>query len=222
MKIAYIKTRKDKDPILGMLKELLPEDKVFCADVSSVQESYFSRIKMRRILHKEHPGLIIGYGDVAEILDRADSGVPVILIDPIGDIEDLDSDKLHIVHTGIASDLMDTDTLSKCLIPILEPLRGDIHANEMLLEELIEMAQIKTESSPSDFDGTDDIIDNLRRHRETAELSGIKCPDCGHHMIRFFVSSPAWTWQKLCGRAGILTYCPNCKSQHGFLLQMMN
>lgn len=222
MKIAYVKTRKDKDPILGMLKELLPEDKVFCADVSSVQESYFSRIKMRRILHKEHPGLIIGYGDVAEILDRADSGIPVILIDPIGDIEDLDSDKLHIVHTGIASDLMDTDTLSKCLIPILEPLREDVHSNEKLLEELIEMALIKTESSPADFDGTDDITDNLRRHRETAELSAIKCPDCGHHMIRFFVSSPAWTWQKLCGRAGILTYCPNCKSQHGFLLQMMN
>ena len=222
MKIAYIKTRKDKDPILGMLKELLPEDKVFCADVSSVQESYFSRIKMRRILHKEHPGLMIGFGNAAEVLCDSESGIPAILIDPIGDIEDLDSDKLHIVHTGIASDLMDTDTLSKCLIPILEPLRGDIHANEMLLEELIEMAQIKTESSPSDFDGTDDIIDNLRRHRETAELSGIKCPDCGHHMIRFFVSSPAWTWQKLCGRAGILTYCPNCKSQHGFLLQMMN
>lgn len=222
MKIAYIKTWKDKDPILGMLKELLPEDKVFCADVSSVQESYFSRIKMRRILHKEHPGLMIGFGNAAEVLCDSESGIPAILIDPIGDIEDLDSDKLHIVHTGIASDLMDTDTLSKCLIPILEPLREDVHSNEKLLEELIEMALIKTESSPADFDGTDDITDNLRRHRETAELSGIKCPDCGHHMIRFFVSSPAWTWQKLCGRAGILTYCPNCKSQHGFLLQMMN
>lgn len=222
MKIAYIKTRKDKDPILGMLKELLPEDKVFCADVSSVQESYFSRIKMRRILHKEHPGLMIGFGNAAEVLCDSESGIPAILIDPIGDIEDLDSDKLHIVHTGIASDLMDTDTLSKCLIPILEALREDVHSNEKLLEELIEMALIKTESSPADFDGTDDITDNLRRHRETAELSGIKCPDCGHHMIRFFVSSPAWTWQKLCGRAGILTYCPNCKSQHGFLLQMMN
>jgi len=222
MKIAYIKTRKDKDPILGMLKELLPEDKVFCADVSSVQESYFSRIKMRRILHKAHPGLMIGFGNAAEVLCDSESGIPAILIDPIGDIEDLDSDKLHIVHTGIASDLMDTDTLSKCLIPILEPLREDIRSNEMLLEELIEMALIKTESSPADFDGTDDITDNLRRHRETAELSSIKCPDCGHHMIRFFVSSPAWTWQKLCGRAGILTYCPNCKSQHGFLLQMMN
>ena len=222
MKIAYIKTRKDKDPILGMLKELLPEDKVFCADVSSVLGSSFSRIKMRRILHKGYPGLMIGFGNAAEVLCDSDSGIPAVLIDPIGDIEATDGDKLHIIHTGIASDLMDTDTLSKCLIPILEPLREDVHSNEKLLEELIEMALIKTESSPADFDGTDDITDNLRRHRETAELSGIKCPDCGHHMIRFFVSSPAWTWQKLCGRAGILTYCPNCKSQHGFLLQMMN
>lgn len=222
MKIAYVKIRKDKDPILRMIKELLPEDKVFCADISSVQESYFSRIKMRRILHKEHPGLMIGFGNAAEVLCDSESGIPAILIDPIGDIEDLDSDKLHIVHTGIASDLMDTDTLSKCLIPILEPLREDIRSKEKLLEELIEMALIKTESSPADFDETDDITDNLRRHRETAELSEVKCPDCGHHMIRFFVSSPEWTWQKLCGRAGILTYCPDCKSQHGFLLQMMN
>ena len=107
MKIAYVKTRKDKDPILRMIKELLPEDRVFCADISSVQESYFSRIKMRRILHKEHPGLMIGYGDVAEILGRADSGIPVILIDPIGDIEDIDGNNLHIVHTGTTSDLID-------------------------------------------------------------------------------------------------------------------
>ena len=139
MKIAYVKTRKDKDPILRMIKELLPEDRVFCADISSVQESYFSRIKMRRILHKEHPGLMIGYGDVAEILERADSGIPVILIDPIGDIEDIDGNNLHIVHTGTTSDLIDTYTLSKCLIPVLEPLRGDVHSNETLLEEMIEM-----------------------------------------------------------------------------------
>ena len=222
MKIAYVKTRKDKDPILRMIKELLPEDRVFCADISSVQESYFSRIKMRRILHKEHPGLMIGYGDVAEILGRADSGIPVILIDPIGNLEDMDGNNIHIVHTRTTSDLIDTDILSKYLIPVLEPLRGDVHSNEILLEELIEMALIKTESLPTDFDGTDDITDNLRRHRDTAELSAVKCPDCGHHMIRFFVSSPAWTWQNLCGRAGILTYCPNCKSQHGFWLQMMS
>lgn len=222
MKIAYVKTRKDKDPILGMIKELLPEDNVFCTDISSVLGSCFSRIKMRRILHKKHPGLMIGYGNAAEILGRADSGIPVILIDPTGNIEDMDGDKLHIVHTGTKADLIDTVTLSKCLIPVLEPLRDDVHSNEKHLEELIEMALIKTESSPAGFDGTDDITDNLRRHRETAELSGVKCPDCGHHMIRFFVSSPAWTWQELCWRAGILTYCPNCKSQHGFLLQMMN
>lgn len=165
---------------------------------------------------------MIGYGAVAEILGRVDSGIPVILIDPIGDIEDMDGNNLHTVHTGTTSDMIDTDTLSKCLIPVLESLRGNVHSNETLLEEMIEMALIKTEASPADFDGTDDITDNLRRHRDTAELSGARCPDCGHHMIRFFVSSPAWTWQKLCGRAGILTYCPNCKSQHGFLLQMMN
>ena len=88
---------------------------------------------------------MIGFGNAAEVLCDSESGIPAILIDPIGDIEDRDHDKLHIVHTGIASDLMDTVTLAKCLIPILETLREDVHSNEKLLEELIEMALIKTE-----------------------------------------------------------------------------
>ena len=64
------------------------------------------------------------------------------------------------------------------------------------------------------------MIDSLRH--DAGKLSERLCPDCGHEMISFFVSSPDWTWAQLCGRAGRLTYCPMCKTQHEFWLQIMN
>ena len=48
------------------------------------------------------------------------------------------------------------------------------------------------------------------------------CPDCGSHLIAVFVSSPAWTWQNLCGREGMLTFCPQCQRQIRFHLECMN
>jgi hypothetical protein len=90
------------------------------------------------------------------------------------------------------------------------------------LDNLVEMALSPTEQSPEDFDPQCDILENLKEYKDTVELSDRSCPNCGHEMINFFVSSPAWTWKHLCGRAGRLTYCPNCKTQHGFWCQIMN
>ena len=53
-------------------------------------------------------------------------------------------------------------------------------------------------------------------------LSEIVCPDCGERMVIFHYTSPAWTWNSLCGRAGIMTICPNCPKQVKFSLTMMN
>lgn len=53
-------------------------------------------------------------------------------------------------------------------------------------------------------------------------LSERVCPDCGERMIVFHYTSPAWTWNSLCGRAGIMTICPNCPKQVKFSLTMMN
>ena len=228
MKIAYVKIRKDKDPILKMLREILPEDRVMCADISTVVGSAFERMKIGNVIRKGHPGLLIAYGEAAGALMDISIRIPTIMIDPIEDSDEASLDLYKgtsnhvIIHTGTPADRLDAGSLLKSIGAAIEAMRKDVQDNEVLLEKLIEMVLTQTESSPADFDGTDNITDNLRRHRETAELSGEKCPDCGHHMIRFHVSSPAWTWQHLCERAGILTYCPNCKTQHGFLLQIMN
>ena len=51
------------------------------------------------------------------------------------------------------------------------------------------------------------------------------CPKCGvksQNLYWIYFISPAWTWEKLCGRAGYLSICPACKIQVEFLTKVMN
>ena len=59
------------------------------------------------------------------------------------------------------------------------------------------------------------------KHKYLA-LSERTCPDCGERMVLFYYTSPTWTWNSLCGRAGFLTICPSCPKQVDFVLTMMN
>lgn len=59
------------------------------------------------------------------------------------------------------------------------------------------------------------------KHHHLA-LSERTCPDCGERMVLFYYTSPTWTWNSLCGRAGFLTICPSFPKQVDFVLTMMN
>ncbi|GHT34910.1 hypothetical protein AGMMS49574_23220 [Bacteroidia bacterium] len=49
------------------------------------------------------------------------------------------------------------------------------------------------------------------------------CPQCkDKDLIWIAFSSPAWTWEHLCGRAGPLCICPKCASQIFFICEIMN
>jgi hypothetical protein len=51
------------------------------------------------------------------------------------------------------------------------------------------------------------------------------CPGCGRpasELTWVYFSSPAWTWQQLCGRAGWLVVCKPCRLQTDFFLDQMN
>ena len=51
------------------------------------------------------------------------------------------------------------------------------------------------------------------------------CPGCGRpgsELTWLYFSSPAWTWQELCGRAGWLAVCEPCHLQVEFFLERMN
>lgn len=48
------------------------------------------------------------------------------------------------------------------------------------------------------------------------------CDDCGKWTVIANVYSPAWTWANLCGRGGIMLFCPHCKKQIKYVLTIMN
>lgn len=48
------------------------------------------------------------------------------------------------------------------------------------------------------------------------------CKHCGRRIVSLFYSSPAWTWEQLCGRAGVLYICPYCKEADHFDCEIMN
>ena len=67
-----------------------------------------------------------------------------------------------------------------------------------------------------------DILACMFTKYEHLPLSERVCPECGERMITFLYTSPAWTWNSLCGRARVITICPSCPRQVEFLLTMMN
>ena len=53
-------------------------------------------------------------------------------------------------------------------------------------------------------------------------LQGNTCPCCSRTLTWVYFSTRAWTWQKLCGRAGWLGLCDHCHMQVEFKLMLMN
>lgn len=228
MNITYVKLRygkvSTKDPILYHLRDILPDDKVSCAEVPDHMALFGGR-KIEFAMHSCRPDLFIGCGDTAEVILK-NAHRFCILINPSISQEDeeslRDNARVRIIRTESPSDEIDKEFLENNLLPIVESLRSAAGSITDHLDNLVEMALSPTEQSPEDFDPQCDILENLKKYKDTVELSDRSCPNCGHAMISFFVSSPDWTWADLCGRAGRLTYCPNCKTQHGFWCQIMN
>lgn len=51
------------------------------------------------------------------------------------------------------------------------------------------------------------------------------CPKCGAEpaaLTWVYFSTPQWTWEHLCGRAGYLTICEPCQWQVDFFETLMN
>lgn len=51
------------------------------------------------------------------------------------------------------------------------------------------------------------------------------CSTCGAadaDLAWFYFSSPTWTWQKLCGRAGVVAFCDRDREQVAAFISMIN
>lgn len=68
----------------------------------------------------------------------------------------------------------------------------------------------------------DDVFASMLEKPEKVRVTDKVCPDCGANLVELYFSSPAWTWQSLCGRAGVMTICPGCPDQKDFQLHIMN
>lgn len=53
-------------------------------------------------------------------------------------------------------------------------------------------------------------------------VTDIRCNKCGGRIVIIPFRSPAWTWEKLCGREGELYLCPSCMRQVRFDCWVMN
>ena len=61
--------------------------------------------------------------------------------------------------------------------------------------------------------------------RQKHALLAKPCPRCqapATELSWFYFESPAWAWEKLCGRAGWMTVCNRCHVQVDFFLELMN
>jgi hypothetical protein len=70
-------------------------------------------------------------------------------------------------------------------------------------------------------------VELQRRAKEEAASDAmvfqlILCPCCNRPVTWIYFSSPSWTWEKHCGRAGWLGICDPCRMQVDFSLVVMN
>lgn len=93
----------------------------------------------------------------------------------------------------------------------------EIKQIEALIEELRRLAP-KGEG----FYPWEDVFASMMNSPEKVCLSSQTCPECGERLILLYFSSPDWTWQELCGRAGDMLICPQCHKQKDFFLRIMN
>lgn len=72
----------------------------------------------------------------------------------------------------------------------------------------------------------DDVKLCLNKSIDSERFSGCKeCPKCGTNsedLIWIKFRSPDWTWERLVGRQGPLSICPDCKIQVQFFTRVMN
>lgn len=63
-----------------------------------------------------------------------------------------------------------------------------------------------------------------RVERARRASGGVVCPECGDDstLVWFWFESPPWTWENLCGRAGVVAYCGVHEQQVAYDGYVMN
>ena len=67
-----------------------------------------------------------------------------------------------------------------------------------------------------------DVVASINEQEFAPIIINHKCDKCKKNTVVVYFVSPAWTWEKLCGRAGYLVICPHCIEQLDFSCTVMN
>ena|ERR1035437_200323 len=72
----------------------------------------------------------------------------------------------------------------------------------------------------------EDVITCFPKKLDGTKFIGqIECPLCGQKsekLVWIDFTSPGWTWSNLCGSAGNLSICPDCRIQVQYQMTFMN
>ena len=67
-----------------------------------------------------------------------------------------------------------------------------------------------------------DVVASIKEQEFIPIIIDQRCDKCSNNTTIVYFVSPAWTWEKLCGRAGYLIICPHCVRQIEFFCSYMN
>lgn len=94
---------------------------------------------------------------------------------------------------------------------------------EEIKEKLNEPDPMTQEELLEAFSSHNDIRDSIAKYPEKVFWpKNMVCKHCGKRIVSLYYESPVWTWEELCGRAGILYICPYCKEDDHFNCEIMN
>ncbi len=100
-------------------------------------------------------------------------------------------------------------------------MRGSILGDDENDPEIFPWEDVRAAQHNTRLQKKNDVAAARSQHLSQAQ----PCPKCGAtaaELSWIFFSSPKWTWEHLCGRAGYLTICEPCNWQVEFFLTMLN
>lgn len=156
------------------------------------------------------------FDDVYEFMKRLKAGDDIDFIWGLDAVKKrAKSVKATVLATGF--ELKDVDPLMANHLKRHEGHPLDQEQVNALVEELSSHAAQDKQIFP-----WEDVLASMRKHPEEVCLSAGTCADCGERLIQLYFSSPDWTWEQRCGRAGDILVCPNCHAQKNFILRILN
>ena len=94
-----------------------------------------------------------------------------------------------------------------------------------LKEKGIEYDEWDIEEAYFPLEDVEACMNSEESARVKPEPNHHSCPLCGkpsEELKWIYFDSPGWTWQKLCGRAGHMSICPDCGCIVEFICMLMN